>query len=470
MNKPALPYAPRERALQLAIVFLCFVLVYFTWFPGVFTMDELDIFNQSRGGPKHDGHSPLLVRFWGLTGRAVQGPALPYFIGLAAVMYFGYSLLRRLSRSRADTVLTLCVLVLLPPVFVALGLVTKDLFFVAAMLAVCVALANHVEWRTLKTLLITGLAMQLAVMIRIDAVFALFPLLIYVCWLQLAAMRGDSAGIKFAAIVLGALLVLCLLGFNRLTNRYVFRTTSLHGEQVTMLFDLSAMSVGSGTMLLPPSRLHGGFPLPVMRARFNPSIADALIWGPDENHLIYATEANHAELHEAWWKALRAHPLTYLKFRAEYMAQFIGLRNNTPRMRGQFYGDGTMIKEGPEVWAQAQSPLQQLYLKISESKLGKYIFMPWLWFVAGLLALAGFAIGKLRTNGTYVGWILPQLMVISALSYTFLMGTVSAASLSRYHSWPRVAIGIVVLVALRELVPLLSGRFARARKTAAIEA
>ncbi|XYJ11329.1 hypothetical protein ACSUZJ_04900 [Telluria sp. B2] len=464
MNNPILAPASRDRELHLVFVFLCFVLLYFTWFPGVFTQDELDIFNQSMGAPRHDGHSPLMVRFWSLTGRIFPGPALPYSIGLAAVLYFSLCLFKKISLTRAGSAIALFVLIALPPVFVTLGLVTKDLFFVAAMLAVFVALANHVGQAKRKTLLVTALAMQLAVLIRVDAIFALFPLLVYLSWRELTAVRRASFAINAAALVAGAMLVLCFMGISRFANTYVFKVSPYHAEQVTMLFDLSAMSVDTDMMLLPASRLGGGYPLPVLRARFNPAIADGLIWSTDANHLVYHPGANHAELAAAWLGGIRNYPLSYLKFRAEYMAKFIGLRNDAPRLRGHFFADESMVGDGSLGWRKTHSPLQQFYYQLSETDIGKYLFMPWLWLVTGLLVLFGFAAGWLRAHGTRVERIVPQLLVISALSYTFLMSAISTAAMGRYHAWPRMAIGLALLAALSQLVPAFKARLMHARQ------
>jgi hypothetical protein len=469
MTETHVPRTGGERQVRLAVVFLCFMLVYFTWFPGVFTMDEADIFAQAQGAARHDGHSPLLVHFWSLTGQIALGPAIPYFVALGATLYFTYSVLQRISPTRSAAVVALCALILLPPVFVTLGLVTKDLFFVAAMLAVFVALANYLDRSGRINLLVTALAVLLVVMIRVDGVFALFPLLIYLVWRQLTAARKDSLSIRIIALISAAGLVLCSIGVFKLANRYVFKAAPFHAEQVMMLFDLSAVSVDQDQMLVPVSRLGAGYPLPVLRARFNPAIADVLIWSPDAHRLVYATDANQAELRAAWLRALRDHPLSYLKFRAEYMAQFIGLRNDTARLRGQFAADEGMVEQNSQVWSRTHSPLQQLYYRLSETAWGKYLYVPWLWLLAGLLALFGFAGGWLARTHTRIGNLLPQLLVMSALSYTLLMSTISAAALSRYHSWPRVAIGIAIVTALLQFVSTLRGRAVKAQDRLSVQ-
>jgi hypothetical protein len=456
-----------ERSTLALVTLLCFIIVYFTWYPGVYTMDELDIFTQSLHGSVHDGHSPLLVSLWSLTNAIKLGPALPYMLALAAVIIGCARMCERIASRPVIAAMMLPAMIALPPVFTSLGLVTKDIFLVASMLAVFHSLMAWVAAPGRRKLLLAAFFIQLAVFIRLDAVFALFPVLIYMAWFELVRHRADGLLTRLLSIVAASLLVIVLGAMARLSNQYLFKATPYHAEQVSMLFDLSAITVQTNHMLIPPSRLAGHFDLPEIRARFNPSIADALIWSTDSRHLVYQPSADHRELHKAWWDAIRTNPMAYIRFRTEYAARFIGLRNNVAHMRAQFFADGSMASHPENGWRKTGSPLQNMYLTFSETALGKYVFMPWVWLLAGLLPLFGFASGYLGRKYDAPGRLLPQLLVISAISYTVLMSCISAASLARYHSWPRVAIGIALVAAFFEMLTVQQMRRRRRSPTEA---
>lgn len=435
------------------VLFLCILLVYSTWYPGIFTQDERDILGQALSGHLHDGHSPLLVKFWGLTQYLKPGPAIPYLTGVVVAVLAAASLLRQALRSTFAAAASLCCLILLPPVCVSLGLVTKDLFFIGAMLTVMLGVVRHVTQPRQRHLVFTLGAALLAVMVRIDAVFALLPILSFLAW-QAAVRRHPG---RMRALLLAGVctvsIVLALVGVSKLIAKYAFHTTAYHAEQVSMLFDLAAISVETDQMLIPASRLGpDGFPLPMLRARFKTGSADAIIWSSDAHHLVYAPGADHGELHRAWVKAIAAHPREYLLFRAEYAANFIGIRNNEDWLRAQFSGDASMTRDAASLWEQSKAPLQALYQWLSASPSLQIVYLPWCWLLGALFPLFVFGVRQVVPNAAAQAGNVAVLLIASAFSYTLAMGLVSAAAIGRYHSWPRMAIGMAIVLAAAELV------------------
>lgn len=449
MNNAAAP--GRQAGIVWLVAATCFLLLYFAWYPGVFTLDERDILDQALSGRRHDGHSPLLVELWRLAQPIKAGPAIPYLLGLGAAVALAAALLRRLLPSPFAAALGLCCLVLLPPVFVSLGQVTKDLFFVGAMLAVVLAALRYRAAPGPLRLAVVLATMQLAILIRIDAAFALFPIAAWLAWPALRRARAAPLAAALAG-ALAALLIVGLLLASKLASARLFKASAFHAEQVMMLFDLAAISIETDRMLLPPSRLGpAGFALPLLRARFNPASADALVWSRDRHHLVYAADADQGELHAAWGAAILAHPGEYARFRAEYAARFIGIRNNADSLRGQFFGDPSMLAEAGRGWRATGSPLQQLYYRLSNAPRLQWLYLPWFWLACASVPLAlGGAGGGAAAAATPPREV-AVLLVVSAVSYTASMALLSAAAIGRYHSWPRVAIGIALIVTLAGL-------------------
>jgi hypothetical protein len=451
MNKRLV--APPPRRVLWLVAFLCFLVVYGAWYPGVFTLDEKDIVAQGLSGQLHDGHSPLLVQFWALTHKLKPGPSIPYLIGLVFVLVMATKLLYELLGTVLGAAASLCGLILLPPVFVALALVTKDLFFVGAMLLVVRVVARYARQPQRRTLVCALLAMQLAVLLRIDAVFALLPVALY-----LGSIVGRTRNVKPAAtailsLVGSGLVLIALLAGTKLFAQVVLRAKPLHAEQVMMLFDLSAISLAQDRVLIPASRhAAAGFPLTLIRARFDNANSDELIWSKDSHQLIYAPGANHAELHQSWRQAVMTYPASYLRFRTEYAAAFMGIRYNREPLRGQFTGDGSMARNPEAGWEPARSPMQRLYAGLANSPSVQFVYMPWFWLLCGVFPLLVFGARPQAAQRSSVLASHGVLLVFSAVSYTLLMATVSASALARYHAWPRVAIGVAIVLAVTELV------------------
>jgi hypothetical protein len=436
------------------IVLLCFGLVYFSWFPGVFTRDEEGILAQGMTGFFNDGHSPLLVRLWQLTGMIKIGPAIPYFIASASAIYFSARLFCQIFPSFLPASMALIFFVFLPPVFVSFGLVTKDLFFVASMLAVmqcATTCAKNTNGRQVIKLLV---AMQVAVLIRIDAVFALLPFAIYFSNDWICPYIANRFAAKALAALMTVIMILLLLVDARTINRFVFSAKPYHAEQVSMLFDLAAISIQIDQMLIPSSRLgEDGFPLPLLRARFSPASADPIIWGPDKHHLVYTPNADQPELHRAWFNALTKYPVEYLRARAEYASRVLGIRNDVPWLMGQFQADESMVDRLPQQgWLRTKSPLQELYSQISLANWGHYIYLPWVWLFAGIVSWFLWDWKASNNVDSLASRLIPRLLAGSAISYTFLMCIVSAASLARYHAWPRIGFGFVIAITITSLL------------------
>jgi hypothetical protein len=435
------------------LVPLCFLVVYFAWYPGVFTLDEVDIVTQGISRSYHDGHSPLLVRLWEWLAIIKAGPAIPYFVAAAGVVLLSSLLLRRIVAGRAYWLIAFALFCFMPPVFVSLGLVSKDLFFVAAMLAVMLALGRFAEKRTPIRALLVLLAMLLSTLIRVDAIFALLPIAIYFCWTIFTGRPSRRQFSMVSAVFIGVAILFSLLMGAKGINRVLFDAKPYHAEQVMMLFDLASISLQVDQMLLPSSRLSPeGFPLPLLRARFSSAYADPLIWGPDGHHLLYAPDADHAELHNAWFAAIKKYPIEYIRARAEYASRFIGIRNNSSGLLGHFFSDESVPNKFPgQGWENTDSVLQKLYFQISISRWGWYVYLPWVWLLAGSIGLALWGSRTARSQATVMSRDMPQLLVASAISYTALMCFVSTASIARYHAWPRVAIGLVIAIAVTSL-------------------
>lgn len=436
--------------LFVIIVFLYFLIIYFAWYPGVFTRDEEDIVAQGLSGNFHDGHSPLLVRLWQLTGMVKIGPSIPYFIALSSTIFFSALLVRRVLISSLISSIALLLFFLAPPVFVSMGLVTKDLFFVASMLMVFWSLTKYLEGKRFIQAAMVLLAIQFAVLIRIDAIFALLPIVIYLFWTVFDKYIFTRLISNILAVTLGIVMLFMILVSARSINRVVFDAKPYHAEQVMMLFDLASISIQVDQMLIPSSRLgQEGYPLSLLKARFSPAAADPILWGADGYHFLYAPNADHIELRDAWIDAIRKYPGAYARGRAEYASRFVGIRNNSPWLMGQFFADESMVVNLPQQgWLRTKSPLQEFYGQISLSQWLHYIYVPWVWILAGMFFIVLWMFRSIDDQPSIISKVVPQLLVISAISYTFLMCMVSASALARYHSWPRIAIGLVVAMAI----------------------
>jgi len=448
------------RTLFWVLAAICFVIVYLAWFPGVFTRDEEDIVLQNIHHAYHDGHSPLLVRLWQITGAIKIGPAIPYFIASAAAIYLSASLLRLILPSKLSSSVALVCFIFSPPVFASLGLVTKDLFFADSMMCAVLCMSRFARYPTPIRAISTFGSFYIPAFIRVEAIFALVPLFLWflVCLATSKSNPGHSTIARTSRVVVIFTFIFAILTIPLVistVNRYAFHANPFHGEQPLLLFDLATISVQTDMMLIPKSRLgSAGFPMSLLRARLSSSAVDSVIWGPDAHGLIYSPNADQNELLRAWMEALRKHPQQYVRARAEYAARFFGLRNDVPWLRGQFLGDESMVQRLPEQgWLRTKSVLQEFYGTLAASPGWRhYAYVPWVWLLVGI---ASWLIWSYRSSGPLVphSFFVCATLAMSAISHNLIMCIVSASTLARYHTWPRIVFGLLFAAAVASFLP-----------------
>lgn len=396
----------------------------------------------------HDGHSPLLVRLWKMTGLLKVGPAIPYFIACAGTLILVAMLLQRLFNSYSVSTISLLLFCAFPPVFASLGFVTKDLFFAGSMLLALLATLHFLERKTSTSFaLLTG-AMFLAILVRIDAIFALIPFALLLSHCAAKTLFKKSLSIIFSTILMAGTFCALLVFSSKLINKYLFHAEEFHAEQVTLLFDLASISIQVNKELIPESRLGvTGYPLSLLRARFNPGDSSPIIWGNDGLGLVYSPSADQRELMLAWIHGVKSYPREYLLARAEYASRYLGFRNDNPAILGQFVADETLVASHPEQgWQQINSPLHRVYAQLANTNRWTHVvYLPWLLCLvaaASALILAGKTFYRAQSASSHLA---VQLLFTSGVTYTFFMCLVSTASEARYHSWPRIGFTLVIL-------------------------
>jgi hypothetical protein len=118
------------------------------------------------------------------------------------------------------------------------------------------------------------------------------------------------------------------LGFVLSQHAYVsivVRPRETHPEQPTYQFDLAALSLRTGEMLLPASSLRPGTTLGDLRTHFDEAEGGNLWFSSDAPVYWMLPQGPVAELRDAWIEAIKDHPLQYLEHRARFSLGYLGL-------------------------------------------------------------------------------------------------------------------------------------------------
>lgn len=311
-----------------AILIAGWIVLVLYAYPGVMTMDSFDQLHEGRTWFFTDAHPPMMAALWGVLDRIVAGPILMLLVQSGAFLLGLFLILRRALPPRAAAV-TAVAIFLFPPVLAPMAVIWKDCQMAGFLaLGIAAVFAEDRRWK------LAGLALlSLATAMRYNAPAATFPvILLGFTW---GAMRWYAR----YPLALGAWLVVTVvaMGANSLLvdREMHFWHSSLALEDIVGTLahtepDLPDSELGP--LLAPTGVLVDRDYHARLRARYVPYDFQQLVSG--DGHLwdvpLRGTEpapvAQRDAIERAWKAIVPAHLRAYAAYRADVMADVIGLR------------------------------------------------------------------------------------------------------------------------------------------------
>jgi hypothetical protein len=415
--------APRQAApfaLPTALTVAGYALTLLVFYPGYSTVDARYVYADALAGQFGDWQSPVMAVLWRAIDWIAPG-SLSMFLLTATLYWLGFGAVA-LVAARRSLMLALVtpLLALLPPAFVFVGMVWRDVLFGVIWLAAAALVLAVTESRARVRWpfqVIGLLLVALGVLLRPNAIFAAPFLAAYVLW----PLRFD---LKRMAIVLVPAVALsyAIVPLTYYGLLHAKRQNALHS---ILVFDLGGITHFSGENQFPVDWSAE------QTAQLRSTCYDPVRWDsywhvppcpfvmqrlerPDD--VIFGT----SRLTQAWWRALAAHPLPYLEHRATFMWQFLARSNLVLPVwdwldPNSAYGHSRYF-----------TPLVALHDALQPTLL----FRPGLWLLLGIVVL-GFA---WRTRDTPAGAFAVSVTA-SAAVYVLTFFAVGVAADFRYAYW-----------------------------------
>jgi hypothetical protein len=353
-----------------------------------------------------------LVMFWAGLGLCSQALRAPLWLKLAGVLLVGLNPLAlvQMAHLLSDAHMTALL-------FLAIGLIAQSL-------------------RTGSRALIVAACILLiyAGTIRQNALIAIVPLG-PLALLALRRQRRIGKGAVLAAMITaGALTAMVATTLDRLI------ATERHSVwQILALWDLAAISVATDQLQLPPFTHGDGLTVAELReaGAFSPVSTTYLFShsksGINDGFAYPYSGEQQWKLAQAWWAAVREHPLAYMTHRAQTAALLFGRQSEAPQGMPYFevrwaYADNPPL---PTPWfAHAQ---QQLY------RLAGQLTPTWLFSALPLVLIdaAAFLLAWRRRPGLHASLALG--ISSSALMYAASFLVLAPSVELRYLTWPMLA-------------------------------
>ncbi len=442
-----------------------FLLMAYALYPGLMSPDSAEQWLQARTGRYTSVHPALMAWTWSWVEQLVPGPG-GLFLGHLALFW---GALAWLARELFDRPLPQVMLVLLvglwPPVTVVVAHLWKDVPMLGFVLLALAALARVIrlerdrasavdtdtcpdtgcdagavtvmglsrQWPSWPWLLLATAALTLACAYRHNAL----PLVVPLLWFITGRRRPRLA--PLARALLTGLLVLMVALLASLPNRMP-DVEQRPAWPLTALWDLAAVSIDQGQMLIPPDWRFDGLTLDELEAAFQPWTNTTIFATNKILITLYVTPtpAQSAHLRQAWLAMLREYPLSW----ARHRWRLTGIVLNGAGDRGpaelRFQTAWFQHPDNPPL-QRRQPALQQAWARLGQRLSGSAMFFAWPY----LLVAAGIAVIAWRQPRRHP--LLPVLLASALLSVAPLPLVAPGAEF-RYLVWPLAACLIAALV------------------------
>ncbi|MGB8577755.1 MAG: hypothetical protein WCD56_14475 [Pseudolabrys sp.] len=316
------------RAAAVALIAAGYGLTLFIFYPGIMTYDAKFIYEDIGKHVLGDWQSPAMTELWAWIDPIAPGSA-SMFLLIAASYWLAFGILAfTLAPLSIWPALLLPILALMPPAFVFVGVIWRDvLFAVTWLLAGTIAFAAA-ESSTKLRASVQALALALCgfgVLLRPNALIAAPILGAYIIWP--AQFSWKRAAILFlpAMAVFFALLQLIYYG--------ALGATRQHPLQSVMVFDLGGITHFAQANQFPVTWSESET-AKLLNTCYRPTEWD-IYWRIEPCEFVMHKLEGEEKLFgtsavtAAWARAIARHPIAYLQHRALFMWNFLTGANLT---------------------------------------------------------------------------------------------------------------------------------------------
>jgi hypothetical protein len=404
------------------------------YYPGVMTWDAKFVYQDIAKGFYGDWQSPVMTWLWGVIDPVAPGSG-SMFLLIATSYWLGFALpsFALAVRGRRSALL-LPALALMPPAFVFVGTIWRDVpssscWLIAAGIAFIVAGRRPWIKRPMQALALALIA--LGVLLRLNGLIAAPILAAYVIWPERFSLRRAAYVYVPAGIILFLTVQLIYYG--------VLGATRQHALQSIMIFDLGGISHFAKENQYPVE-WTGAENTQLLDGCYQPTEWD-IYWRLEPCQFVMQRIEHEkglfgtAAIPKAWSLAIARHPIAYLEHRSAFMWNFLAGSNLT-------------------MWvADIEHPPQRIFLdrpgftalvSLHDALKPTPLFRAGSWLVLCMvLCWFGWRRGNTREGAFVLG------VCGSAMIYVLSYYPVGVASDFRYAYWAVVAglLGAVVLSA-----------------------
>jgi len=356
------------------------------YWPGQMSFDSAYAWWQARGGATTDIAPPIFVLVWRICDALLTGPGLMFALHLV-LFWSGLALLAGALRLEAKRTFALMLIAAFAPVpWLLRGHVWTDVGMFSALLFVTGVLAHvHATGRRVR-LLVALPVLFYAAAVRHNALPAVLPFVVWTTWL---ASRSPTRAPRASRVVV-ATIALCavFVAGAALINSRVERRVPLW--PATAEWDLAAISIASGEMLLPDFMIGPGLDIPELAEAFREWSMTPMLQntrhGMRDPFMDDFTPEQLSTLRSTWLGAIRAHPQAWLVHHWRQARALLGVHDPSWPRELLYVDDEFQYRDNPRI-ARNDSALHKVLMRGAAILSTTPLLAGWPYLLIGLAAL-----------------------------------------------------------------------------------
>src|SRR5262245_5967673 len=338
--------ARRGRLVAAGLAAAGFGLTLLIFYPGIMTYDAKFVYEYIAKHTLEDWQSPVMTVLWALIDPIAPGSA-SMFLLTAAAYWLAFGLLGFTLAGRSAALGALPPLfALLPPAFVFVGVIWRDVLFAVTWFLAIVLTFAVTDRPSKQRVPIQAIAFALCclgVLLRPNSIIAAPLLAIYIVW-PLRMRWKRTAFLYVPAIA-------AFFGLVQFIYYGVLGATRQHPLQSIMIFDLGGISHFTKENQFPVAWNERDTAL-LLNGCYRPTEWD-LYWRLEPCEFVMRKIEKEEKLFgtpvitKAWANAVVRHPIAYLEHRASFMWNFLGSSNLTMWVANIEKPDATVFPDRP---------------------------------------------------------------------------------------------------------------------------
>jgi hypothetical protein len=426
-----------------AVALGCAAITLVVLYPGQYPYDAANQLWQARTQRYGDGSPVAMIAVWSLLLAATGNPASLFVANLALYWVGAVLCAVAIAERLCVRVMVLLLVGLSPLALVQMAHVLTDAHLCAAMMLASGFAAFGLARQRRKFLIAAAATLVYAGCTRYNALFAVVPFGAVTAWAAAPACPERwMRAVKGAAALTLAIVLLASALDRGLVQRRISVWPTL------ALWDLAAISVASGALLLPPFTHGPGLTVPELEetGAFDPTVNVPLFQrsrsGMRDGYDFPYSPQEKRELLSAWLASIRSHPSAYLHHRMRTFALLVG-RHTGPVQATPYFELRIQYMDNPPLPQPAGRQWQATFYRMASELKSSWLFagLPYV-----LLASCALVLGWMHRRSR--NGAIALAISSSALLYAAAFIPLAPSADLRYLTWPIVAAPLSLAFAL----------------------